>query len=72
MLYLITYWDDDFNQRIAFLVRAPSRQHAKRLVARYCVDNHLFEGADSVPPMRSHLLVIDNEHLLQRIDHLVV
>jgi len=72
MLYLITFWEDEIKQRIAFLVQADSREQAKRIVTRYCVDNHLFGGLGAVPSMRSHLLVVDNEHLLQRIDQLVV
>jgi len=72
MLYLITFWDDEIKQRIAYLVQADSRAQARRSVTRYCVGNHLFGGLEQMPFMRSHLLVVDNEHLLQRIDQLVV
>jgi hypothetical protein len=72
MLYLVTFWDDEIKQRIAFLVQADSRAQARRIVTRYCIDNYLFGGLKDRPFMRSHLLVVDNEHLLQRIDDLVV
>ncbi len=71
MLYLITFWDKEIEQRIAYLVQADSRAQARRIVARYCVENALFNSLKDRPFMRSHLLCIDNEHLLQRIDTLV-
>jgi hypothetical protein len=69
MIYLITFWDDEIKQRIAFLVQANSRVQAKRIVRKYCAENFIGVEPDSF--MRSHLIVIDNEHLLQRIDTLV-
>ncbi len=71
MLYLITFWDNEIKQRIAFLVQADSRGQAKKIVTRYCVENALFGGLMVAPFLRSHLMVVDNEHLLQRIDTLV-
>ncbi len=71
MLYLITFWDKEIKQRIAFLVSANSRAQARRIVTRYCLENHLFGDLKDAPFMRTNLMVVDNEHLLQRIDTLV-
>lgn len=71
MLYLITFWDHEIKQRIAFLVQADSRAQAKRIVTRYCIESHMFAGFEHETFLRSHLLVVNNEHLLQRIDTLV-
>ena len=71
MLYLITFWDTELKQRIAFLVQADSRAQAKRIVTKYCMENHMFTGWEHDNFLRSHLMVVDNEHLLQRIDTLV-
>ncbi len=71
MLYLITFWDKEIQQRIAFLVQANSRAQARRIVTKYCVKNALFNSLKDMPFLRSNLLCIDNEHLLQRIDTLV-
>ena len=70
MIYLITFWDEELKQRIAFLVQANSRTQAKRIVRDYCMENH-FTGWMPDQHYRSHLMCVDNEHLLQRIDTLV-
>ena len=71
MLYLITFWDDELKQRIAFLVAANSRAQAKHIVMNHCLGSHLFSGCEQESDLRSHLMVVDNHNLLQRIDTLV-
>lgn len=71
MLYLITFWDHELKQRIAFLVQADSRDQAKRIVKKHCIESHIFAGWEHETFLHSHLMCVDNEHLLQRIDTLV-
>jgi len=72
LLFLVTFYDYELKQKIAFLVQANSRDQAKRIVKRYCLENHMFAGYEHETFLHSHLLVVDNEHLLQRIDTLVL
>ncbi len=66
LLWLVSFYDDEVEQRMAFLVRAVSRNQAKQLVRKFANESHWH--LDPSKRMRSNLLV---ETPVIRIDMLL-
>ena len=66
LLWLVSFYDSELKQRIAFVVRATSRDQAKRLVRDFANSSHWQLDPDT--RVRSNLL--DDSPVI-RIDHLI-